>query len=78
VLEKGASGYIGALFPVNDQVAAKFSVLFYQLIEKQMQVGPADVGETLEHTRREIYRNTGDPTALAYVLYGDTNLRFIR
>ncbi len=45
VLEKGASGYIGALFPVNDQVAAKFSVLFYQLIERQMQVGPADVGE---------------------------------
>jgi len=78
VLEKGASGYIGALFPVNDQIAAKFSVLFYQLIEKQMQVGPADVGETLEHTRREIYGNTGDPTALAYVLYGDTNLRFIR
>jgi hypothetical protein len=78
VLEKGASGYIGALFPVNDQIAAKFSVLFYQLIEKQMQVGPADVGDTLEHTRREIYGNTGDPTALAYVLYGDTNLRFIR
>ena len=78
VLEKGASGYIGALFPVNDQIAARFSVLFYQLLEREMQVGPADVSETLERTRREIYQSTGDPTALAYVLYGDTNLKFVR
>jgi CHAT domain-containing protein len=78
VLEKGASGYIGALFPVNDQIAARFSVLFYQLLQQQMQAGPADVSETLEHTRRDVYQSTGDPTALAYVLYGDTNLKFVR
>jgi CHAT domain len=76
VLDAGASGYIGALFPVNDQVAAKFSVLFYQLLQQQMQAGPADVSEILERTRRQIYQSTGNPTALAYVLYGDTNLRF--
>ena len=78
VLEKGASGYIGALFPVNDQIAARFSVFFYQLLQQEMQVGPADVSEALQHTRREIYQSTGDPTALAYVLYGDTNLRFVK
>ena len=41
-LSEGASGYIGALWPVNDQVAAKFSVRFYQLLQEQMQHGPAD------------------------------------
>ncbi len=78
VLDAGASGYIGALFPVNDQVAAKFSIRFYQLLQQQMQTGPADVSATLERTRREIYQSTGNPTALAYVLYGDTNLKFVR
>jgi CHAT domain len=79
VLAKGASGYIGALFPVDDQVAAKFSIRFYKLLQDQMRAGrPADVSATLEQTRREIYGETKDPTALAYVLYGDTNLAFIR
>jgi hypothetical protein len=77
VLSKGASGYIGALWPVNDQVAAKFSVRFYQLLQEQMQHGPADVSETLRRTRKEIYDGK-NPTALAYVLYGDTNLKFVR
>ena len=78
VLGKGASGYIGALFPVDDQVAAKFSIRFYQLLQQQMQTGPADVSVILERTRREIYQSTNNPTALAYVLYGDTNLEFRR
>jgi CHAT domain len=78
VLAKGASGYIGALFPVDDQVAAQFSVRFYQLLQDQMRSGPADVSATLERTRREIYDKTKNPTALAYVLYGDTNLAFTR
>jgi hypothetical protein len=77
VLSKGASGYIGALWPVNDQVAARFSVRFYQLLQEQMQHGPADVSETLRRTRKEIYDGK-NPTALAYVLYGDTNLKFVR
>jgi hypothetical protein len=67
------------LFPVDDQVAANFSVYFYQLLAKQMAVGPADVSAILEQTRRDVYKDTnGNPTALAYVLYGDTNLKFIR
>ncbi len=77
VLSKGASGYIGALWPVNDQVAARFSVRFYKLLQEQMQHGPADVSETLRRTRQEIYDGK-NPTALAYVLYGDTNLKFVR
>jgi hypothetical protein len=78
VLSKGASGYIGALFPVDDQVAASFSIYFYQLLAKQMEVGPADVSSILEQTRRDVYKAHNNPTALAYVLYGDTNLKFIK
>lgn len=78
VLGKGASGYIGALYPVDDQIAAEFSIHFYKLLQQQMQVGPADVSEILEHTRRDVYETTKNPTALAYVLYGDTNLEFKR
>jgi len=78
VLSRGASGYIGALWPVNDQVAADFSVEFYQLLQKEMQAGPADVSDTLQRTRRDVYGRTKNPTALAYVLYGDTNLKFVR
>jgi hypothetical protein len=78
VLDAGASGYIGALFPVDDKVAADFSLQFYQHLQDEMQSGTADVSATLEQTRREIYQRTGNPTALAYVLYGDTNLRFVK
>jgi CHAT domain-containing protein len=78
VLSKGAIGYIGALWPVNDQVAARFSVHFYQLVQDELVNGPVDVGAALERTRREVYKDTGNPTALAYVLYGDTNLKFIK
>jgi hypothetical protein len=59
-------------------VAAKFAVHFYQLLQNQMQNGAANVSATLTQTRREIYQSTGNPTALAYVLYGDTNLKFVR
>lgn len=78
LLGQGASGYIGALWPVNDEIAASFSVRFYQLLQQQLQVGPADVSATLARTRREIYEKTKNPTALAYVIYGDTNLQFVK
>jgi hypothetical protein len=43
-----------------------------------MEVGPADVSTILEQTRRDVYKAHNNPTALAYVLYGDTNLKFIK
>jgi CHAT domain-containing protein len=78
VLNAGASGYIGALWPVNDRVAAEFAARFYSIFEQQQaQQGAVRVADVLAQTRRELYRETGNPTALAYVLYGDTNLRFV-
>jgi CHAT domain len=78
VLGKGASGYIGALFPVDDQVASDFSIYFYKKLHDRMKNGPADVSAILEQTRRDVYASShNNPTALAYVLYGHTNLQFI-
>lgn len=76
VLRAGASGYIGALWPVNDKVAAEFAARFYQGMEKDLATGPARVSDVLTETRLEIFKETGDPTALAYVFYGDPNLAF--
>ena len=80
VLHSGASGYIGALWPVNDRVAALFAARFYQGMESDLAGagGRARVSEVLTRTRRDVFRETGDPTALAYVFYGDPNLAFAR
>jgi hypothetical protein len=78
VLSRGASGYIGALWPVNDKVAADFSVDFYRELHREMQSGPANVSAILQRTRQVVYKETKNPTALAYVLYGDANLKFVK
>lgn len=77
VLESGASGYIGALWPLGDRGAANFAVRFYQALDRQLQKGAANVAELLRKTRRRFLQN-GDPTFLAYVFYGDPHLRLKR
>jgi CHAT domain-containing protein len=74
VLEAGASGYIGALWPVSDQGAAEFGINFYQELGQKLKLGPASVAETLQETRRKFLEN-GDPTFLSYVYFGDANLK---
>jgi hypothetical protein len=78
VLGRGASGYIGALWPVNDQVAADFSIAFYGLMQDEMRKGSANISQILERTRQTVYGKTKNPTALAYVMYGDTDLNFVK
>jgi len=77
VLEKGASGYIGALWPVGDKGAAEFAATFYETLETKLKKEPVSVGEVLLETRK-LFARKGDPTFLAYVFYGDPNLRFWR
>jgi CHAT domain-containing protein len=75
VLEAGASGYIGSLWPLSDKGAAEFAALFYKnLREDAVARGHAIVADALLKTRRQFYQN-GDPTYLAYVYYGDPLLR---
>lgn len=73
----GASGYIGGLWPLFDRAAANFSTHFYAELGPRAKDGPVFVAEILRRARRLFYE-TGDPTYLAYIFYGDVNLRFVR
>jgi hypothetical protein len=75
VLRSGASGYIGALWSVNDTVAAEFAAQYYSDFEHEMLRGTAEPAEILMRTRKKVYESTRNPTALAYIFYGDANLR---
>lgn len=77
VIEGGASGFIGGLWPVFDDSAAAFAAGFYADIETRLAEGPASVAAVLQDLRRR-FAETGDPTWLGYVYYGDVNLRLIR
>ncbi len=74
LLSSGASGYIGALWPVNDAVAEAVAASFYRRLSSHMAQFDANVAETLALARAEVFAKTGDPTALAYVFYGDPDL----
>ena len=77
VLDAGASGYIGGLWPLFDESAAAFAARFYDIIERELEVGPVYVADALREARGQFYE-TGDPTFLGYAYYGDVNLRFVR
>ncbi len=72
-LEAGASGYIGALWPVSDGGAARFGVTFHRSLELRLRDGPVSIPQILTETRRR-FLDHGDPTFLAYVYFGDANL----
>ncbi len=73
ILESGASGYIGGLWPLGDHGAAEFAKEFYQYFKEELAKGAVPIAEILRKTRRRFYEN-GDPTFLAYVYYGDPDL----
>lgn len=75
VLANGASGYIGTLWPVGDKGASEFAVAFYEGLSSELEARPAaSVGMALRDARKLFYE-TGDPTFLAYVYYGDPGLQ---
>lgn len=77
VLETGASGYIGGLWPLGDASAADFAVRFYEILDEKLKDGPVNVADLLRETRKNFTEN-GDPTFLAYIYYGDPNFEFVR
>lgn len=70
VLDAGASGYIGGLWPLGDRGAAMFARRFYDELDPAFRGDPVVVSEVLRRARRSFYE-TADPTFLAYVFYGD-------
>lgn len=76
VLETGAIGFIGGLWPLFDRTASDFSRSFYATLAADTKKGPVLVADALAAVRRR-FHEVGDPTYLAYAYYGDVNLRLI-
>jgi hypothetical protein len=78
VLARGAAGYIGGLWPLKDDPAARFAVAFYGAVAKRLaENGEASVAGALSDARKLFYE-TADPTYLGYAFYGDAQLALVR
>ncbi len=71
--EVGVTAFIGTHWEVNDRLAAIFSRAFYDALLSKQSLGAAF------HTARLAVRakQPGNPTWLAYTLYGDPNSRVV-
>lgn len=76
VLNSGASGFIGGMWPLSDRTAAAFSARFYGDMSEGLRAGPVYLADVLRGVRG-LFRETGDPTYLAYTFYGNANLRIV-
>jgi CHAT domain-containing protein len=77
LLETGASGFIGGLWPLGDKGAAEFSKEFYEDLNSALKAGRAvSVADLLRRVRGQ-FSITDDPTFLAYVFYGDARLQIV-
>jgi hypothetical protein len=71
VADIGVSAFVGALWEINDQLAAAFAVEFYQ----QLMAG-CTLAEAMNAARLHIRELApANPTWLAYTLYADPNAR---
>jgi CHAT domain-containing protein len=76
ILSTGAGGFLGAMWPLLDDAAADFAQGFYDQLGGSKDEGGVFVADALRDVRRRFY-TTGDPTYLAYVFYGNANLRVL-
>lgn len=72
LLDSGAGGYVGGLWALADGAAAAFSRRFYEGLFARSSGG--SVADAAKEARR-LFFTTGDVTHLAYVFYGDADLR---
>ncbi|MBK8457284.1 MAG: CHAT domain-containing protein [Phyllobacteriaceae bacterium] len=77
VLESGAGGFIGGMWPLSDETAATFAAEYYARLVGGLAADRVRIADVLREVRRGFYA-TGDPTYLAYTFYGDPNLTVIR
>jgi hypothetical protein len=65
----GCSAFMAPMWPVRDQIALSFARAFYDAI-----AGGAPLGKAALEARRHIYQERpGDPSVLAYAVYGHPN-----
>jgi CHAT domain len=67
----GCGAFVAPMWPVRDQVALSFARSFYEAL-----AGGASLGEAAWKARNQIYQErSGDPSVLAYVVYGHPHTR---
>ena len=64
--QAGAGAFVGSLWEVVDSSAATYAQEFYRAA-----LGGDTLGEAARKAREAIRQEPGDPTWLAYTLYGD-------
>ena len=78
LLERGAGGYVGALWPVGDAGAMRFAEAFYREVERRIaSSGRAEIADILR-TLRQQPEAAADPTWMAYVFYGRPEAALVR
>ena len=69
----GVTAFVGALWEVNDELASRFAQAFYE----ELWAGKT-LGEAFHSARQQVRAmQSGNPTWLAYTLYGDPNSRIV-
>jgi CHAT domain-containing protein len=68
-LTAGAGAFIGSLWEVRDSSAGHFAEEFYRSL-----LGGVPLGYAMKQARTAIQNEPGDPTWLAYTLYGNPSL----
>ncbi|MDE0070307.1 MAG: CHAT domain-containing protein [Caldilineaceae bacterium] len=69
----GVTAFVGALWEVNDELASRFAHAFYE----ELWAGKT-LGEAFHSARQRVRAlQSGNPTWLAYTLYGDPNSRIV-
>jgi CHAT domain len=69
-LQAGAAAFVGSQWAVGDGPALKFAEFFYQRLMAGETLGQATLS-----TRRAASKRKGDPTWLAYAVYGNPRAR---
>jgi hypothetical protein len=71
-LDAGAAAFIGSLWEIRDSSAPKFAESVYDsLLPSKDSSKATTLGDAVWKARQAIQEETGDPTWLAYVLYGN-------
>lgn len=74
-LNAGAGAFIGTLWDVRDTSACAFAKQFYETLNT---VPNATLGDAMAAARAAIKDEAGDPTWLAYTLYGDSSAFIVK
>ena len=71
-IEAGASAFVGTLWEINDELASKFAIEFYNRLRGIGNQKPRTLGEAFQEARLVIRDlDPANPTWMSYVLYGN-------